>query len=103
MMNFTYGKAAEAPVEEIDEMLAILRGIQKYTRELYLLTVRAQTVCPNLMDGQRHNLLREFVRHADIRFQNVGTMGFTSADEALKTHIQQLEERKRELLKEEGQ
>ena len=86
-----YGKQLDAPLEEVTEMIAILKAIQKGQRELHLLTQRAHTMCPNLMDATYHNDLSHFLYYAvDSRTYEI--------EQSVKTQLEHLATRKQELL-----
>lgn len=88
----------QADIGEIKSMLAILKAIQEYQKEIAALVARAPIICTNLMDRTTANPLADLVAAQDRRFDNVSHTGYLSASDAFKREIASLNERIEELV-----
>lgn len=89
----------QADIDEIKSMLAILKAIQEYQKEIAALVARAPIICTNLMDRTYANSLFDLIQDQDRRFSNVShSVGYLSAMDAFKREIASLNERIEELV-----
>lgn len=86
-------------MDELDEMIAVLEGIQKHRREISLLIQRAKTMCPVLMHW-KDNWTNERVRQL-LEYEVIGNQ--FDVDKKIAEQIQEYKGRKAKLQIVEGQ